>query len=632
MLGNVAMARGFLEAGVQFAAAYPGTPSSEIVEALAYASRRLGVPYVEWSVNEKVALEAACGAAIAGARAVVAMKHVGLNVASDPFFSISYTGVEGALVVVSADDPWMWSSQNEQDNRWYGLHAYTLTVEPTGSQDALEAAKLALEYSSKLKKPVLLRSTTRISHTRAPQRLGRLDLEKLKPSGRFHHNPSRWTLIPQYARRHKLRLIEYWEELQEKIHEFPLNRVEGVRGSGLAVVGVGLGYRYAKEAVEKLGLKDQTLIVKLSTSVPLPRRLAEDALEEGLVLVVEEGDPVVEVQLKAYALEVGSKAVILGKRDGLLPLHGELRMETVMAALAEIAGLERGGPRGGESLGLELPSRPPVMCSGCPYRPVFYSLKRVVNRLQVKPVYAGDIGCYSLGILPPFQVQDIILEMGGSIGSANGLAHVLDVAREPVVAIIGDSTFYHSGITPLLNAVYNGAPLLAIVLDNHTTAMTGHQPHPGTGSRADGRSAPRIDPEQIARGLGVEVYSVDAFDVKGLDEALANALSKVLKEKKPVVVVARGACILVALSEARRKRLRIPPYRVVEDRCKGCGICYNVFACPAIARRKDGKAEIDPALCTGCSVCAQVCPFNAIAPAGEPDPEWHKIMRTARPR
>ncbi|HIP85242.1 MAG TPA: indolepyruvate ferredoxin oxidoreductase subunit alpha [Pyrodictium sp.] len=632
MLGNVAIARGFLEAGVQFVAAYPGTPSSEIVEALAYASRKLGVPYVEWSVNEKVALEAACGAAIAGARAVVAMKHVGLNVAADPFFSISYMGVEGALVVVSADDPWMWSSQNEQDNRWYGLHAYVLTIEPTGPQDALEAAKLALEYSSKLKKPVLLRSTTRISHTRAPQRLGKIDLEKLKPNGKFQHDPSRWTLIPQYARRHKLRLVEYWEELQESIHDFPLNGIEGVRGSGLAIVGVGIGYRYAREAVKKLGLEDQALIVRVSTSVPLPRKLAEDALEEGLVLVVEEGDPVVETQLKAYALEVGSKALIFGKRDGLLPLHGELRVEVVAAALAKIAGLEYEGARGGEDLGLELPPRPPVMCPGCPYRPVFYSLKRAANKLQVKPVYAGDIGCYSLGILPPFQVQDIILEMGGSIGSANGLAHVLDVSREPVIAIIGDSTFYHSGITPLLNAVYNGAPLLAIVLDNHTTAMTGHQPHPGTGNRADGRAAPCVDPEQIARGLGVEVYSVDAFDVKGVEETFANALSKVLKEKKPIVVVARGACILVALSEARRKGLQITPYMVVEDRCVGCGVCYKVFACPAISGRRDGKAKIDPALCTGCGVCVQVCPFNAIIPARQPNPEWHKIMRTAKPR
>jgi len=637
MLGNVASARGFLEAGVQFVAAYPGTPSTEIVEALAYASRRLGGrPYVEWSTNEKVALEAALGAAMAGARSVAAMKHVGLNVAADPFFSSAYLGVEGALVVVSADDPWMWSSQNEQDNRWYGLHAYVPVVEPLGAQEAREAARLALDYSAKYRRPFLYRTTTRIAHTRVPVSPGPLPPpERLSPRGGFSKNPARWTLIPQYARMHRLELLEDWERLSEELAGFPLNRVEG--GGDLAVVAAGLGYRYAREALRLLGAEDEATLYAVSSTVPFPRPLAEKILSHSQVLVVEEGDPVVEVQLKTLAHELGSRAAVAGKRGprSLLPRYGELGLDRVVAAVARMLGREppprpAGEPGGGDGL----PPRPPVLCPGCPYRSFFYALRRAVNRLRLRPVYSGDIGCYSLGILPPFEMQDTIIDMGASIGAGSGLAHVLgDDPRRVVVAIIGDSTFYHSGLPGLANAVYNRAPLLVVVLDNHTTAMTGHQPHPGVGVDAEGREAPRVGIEEAARGLGVEkVLVADAFTVRDSEEKLVEALRYVTENRRPALVVARGACILVALQEARRAGIRPPVYEVDPEKCTGCGVCYRAFNCPAIMKAEDGKAVIDPALCTGCGECAQICPFGAFRPAEEPPREWHVLMRTARPR
>jgi indolepyruvate ferredoxin oxidoreductase alpha subunit len=634
MLGNVAIARGFLEAGLQFASAYPGTPSTEIVEALSTAARVLGgKPYVEWSTNEKVAVEAALGAAIAGARAVAAMKHVGLNVAADPFFSSAYLGVSGALVIVSADDPWMWSSQNEQDNRWYGLHAYVPVIEPTGAQDAKEAARLALSYSEKYKRPFILRTTTRIAHTRVPVDTGEIPLEKLEPRGEFIKDPSKWTLVPQYARRKRLELLDFWDKVSEDLADFPLNNAEG--SGDIAVVGVGIGYRYAKEAISMLNAQDKVTLFKISTSVPLPRPLAEKMSSYDTILVIEEGDPVVEMQLKTVLQELGSGARVYGKHGKpLLPRYGELGLEKVISALSTVLGIEPPAwvKEPPQPSGEKLPPRPPVLCPGCPYRGFFYALRRAVNKLRLKPVYSGDIGCYSLGVNPPFYVQDTIIEMGGSIGAGNGFSHVLRGDRDIVVAIIGDSTFFHSGVPPLINAVYNRAPLLVIVLDNHTTAMTGHQPHPGTGVLAIGEQVEPMSIESVARGVGVEkVLVADPFDIKDSETKLIEALRYVKENKKPAVLVAKGACILVALRAAAKNGIRPVPYRVNPEKCTGCGICYTAFNCPAIYRRPDGKAEIDPALCTGCGVCAEICPFKAFEPVEEPNPEWFKIMRTARP-
>ncbi len=631
MLGNVAIARAALEYGIGFASAYPGTPSTEIVEALAYASRRLGAPYVEWSVNEKVAFEAAYGAAASGVPALTAMKHVGLNVAADPFFSSSYTGVEAPLVVVSADDPWMWSSQNEQDNRWYGLHAYVPVVEPAGAQEAREAALEAFRLSERFKHPVLLRTTTRVSHTRVPVRVGEIDVARLRRRGRFVKDVRRWTLVPVHARERRRLLVEKWQRIEEELNKFPLNAVEGDRGARLAVVAVGLGYRYVREAVEELGV--EAVIVKLSASVPLPRRLVADALSSAdRVLVVEEGDPVVETLVKALVAEEGLRVRVEGKTTGLLPRYGELTPDSVARALAAVAGVEppRREPAG--RVELEIPPRPPVLCPGCPYRGAFLALRRAVSRAGVpEPVYSGDIGCYSLGLLPPFHVQDTVVEMGGSIGMANGMAHVVE--GQTVVSLIGDSTFFHAGLPSLLNAVYNNAPQLVIVLDNHTTAMTGHQPHPGVGVTAMGVEYRRVEPEEAARGLGVDYVDVaDAYDLRDVEDKVVRALRYVVERRRPAVLVVKGACMLVAQAAARRASARPPRYRVDRGRCRACGACYRALACPAIRRDEaTGKAVVDQLLCTGCGVCAQVCPYGAIRPESEPDERWWTILRTARP-
>jgi len=626
MLGNTAIARGLLEAGLQFASAYPGTPSTEITEALAYASSKLGVPYVEWSVNEKVALEASLGAAISGLRASVSMKHVGLNVAADPFFSSAYLGVEGALVVISADDPWMWSSQNEQDNRIYGLHAYVPVVEPRGVQEAKEAAKEALKWSEKTKKPFLLRITTRIAHSRAPVTLGKMDVGELRGKPRFEKDPRRWTLIPEYARRHRIELLETWESLKEELSNFPLNTVEG--NGNVAVLASGIGYVYAKEAIEDLNV-DVTLI-GLSTPVPLPKRIVERALEHDKVLVVEEGEPVVESQLRQEAELRNARTKILGKLDGTMRLPGELDLGEVRAAVGKLVG--KSVPRGRRAEAPAVPPRPPVLCPGCPYRSYFYALKRAVNKLRVKPIYSGDIGCYSLGISPPFEVQDVIIDMGASIGAGGGMAQAFrDDPRTVVIAIIGDSTFFHSGITSLANVVYNGAPVLTVILDNYTTAMTGHQPHPGVGISASGRPAKEIKLEDVVKGLGVEEIEVaDAFLIKDSEEKTLKALKYVIEKRKPAVVIAKGACALVALAQARRRGVKVPRFYVVEDKCTACGICYTAFNCPAILKKENGKAWIDPSLCVGCKQCEQVCPFGAFR-ITEEVPEWDELLRTAKP-
>ncbi len=630
MLGNVAIARGALEYGLQFASAYPGTPSTEIVEALAYAASRLGAPYVEWSTNEKVALEAALGAALAGARSLAAMKHVGVNVAADPLFSSAYTGVRAGFVVVSADDPGMLSSQNEQDNRWYGVHAYVPVIEPAGAQEALVAVKEAFRLSEEFNHPVMLRTTTRVGHTRVPVETGVINVDRLRPRGWFEKKPERTALVPANARRLREELVDKWERIARSLEEHPLNEAMGPEDSSVLVVGVGLGYRYAVEALRVLGALDRVRVLKLSASIPLPKGLlVEEASSREKVFFVEEGDPVVETLAKSAFFDEDVRVRVAGKSNGYVARTGELMLEKVLPGLARFLGVEWDPPEAMEP-GLEPVPRPPVLCPGCPYRSVFYALRRALGKARVRPVYNGDIGCYSLGILPPFQMQDTIVEMGGSIGLANGMSHVLE--EQFPVAIIGDSTFFHSGMPGLANAVYNKAPMLIVVLDNRTTAMTGHQPHPGVGVTATGEETLELDPTRVARAMGIEYTAVtDAFDVKGQERVFYDAIEYVKRERKPALVVARGACILVAMANARRMGVRYPVYRVVEEKCTACGLCYRAFNCPAISARDDGKAVIDPLLCTGCGECAQICPFDAFEPVEEPSEEWLRIMRTAKP-
>ncbi len=631
VLGNVAIARGALEYGIGFASAYPGTPSSEIVEALAYAARKLKVPYVEWSINEKVALEAALGASLSGVPSLVAMKHVGVNVAADPLFSSAYMGVEAPFVIVSADDPGMHSSQNEQDNRWYGVHAYIPVVEPAGAQEAKTAVIEAFRLSEKFKTPVILRSTTRIGHTRVPIDMGDIDLEKLKQKGYFKKNIQRYTLVPDHARKLRIKLLEKWEEISNFLSKHPLNRAEGPSDSNILIVGVGLGYRYAKEAVAMLGLTGKVRLLKISTPIPLPRDLIRREAEgREKIFFIEEGEPVVETLSKALFFEYNIHAKVAGKDNGYITKAGELMLDKILPGLARFLGVKYKEPEIARTT-MQPPPRPPVLCPGCPYRAVFYALRRAVGKARVKPIYNGDIGCYSLGVLPPFEMQDTIIEMGGSVGLANGLAHVAE--DQIPIAIIGDSTFFHAGMPGLANAVYNKAPMLVVVLDNRTTAMTGHQPHPGVGVTAMGEETRELDPRKVAEAYGIEYVALtNAFDIKGQEKVFFEALEYIKKEGKPALVVARGSCILLAIANARRQGVSYTIYTVDEDKCIACGLCYRAFNCPAIVPKPDGKVYIDPLLCTGCGECAQICPVDAFKPVKEPAPEWLKIMLTAKPR
>ncbi len=626
MLGNVAIARGALEAGVAYASGYPGTPSSEILEALSEASKKLGGPHVEWSINEKVALESAYGASLSGVPAMATMKHVGVNVAADPLFSLAYTGTPSAMVVVSADDPGMWSSQNEQDNRWYGVHAYIPVVEPSGVQSAREAVIEAFNISRRHGHPIILRTTTRTSHTRGIVEVGQINVEAVRGKGKFRRKIERYTLVPSHARRLRIELLDRWERIEEELSRSSLNSVEG--DGELLILGVGLGYRYAREAARLLGVEAR--IAKLQTPVPLPRTFIHKALE-GIdrVLVLEEGDPVVEQMLKAFLHDEGVRVEVHGREDGYIQRWGELGLDNVVEALSKLTGVEAGLPKP-PRVEASLPPRPPALCPGCPYRGVYPGLRRAVRSSRVEVVYSGDIGCYSLGVLPPFRVQDTIVEMGGSIGLANGMARVAE--GQVPIAVIGDSTFFHSGITGLINAVHNRNPMLVIILDNRTTAMTGHQPHPGVPVDARGGEAPQVDIEALVRAIGVEhVETVDAFTIRGVERAVRRAMDYVRREGKPAVLIARGSCILVALSQARRLGVGYPVYRVNPDKCMACTVCYTAFNCPAIFSLEDGKAKINPVLCTGCGVCVEVCPFNAFEPVEEPSEEWILLMRTATP-
>lgn len=599
LLGNEAIARGALEAGVGFASAYPGTPSSEIIEELMKVAAKLGI-YVEWSVNEKVAFEAAYAAAICGVRSLVAMKHVGLNVASDPLMTSAYLGTKAGFIIVSADDPNMYSSQNEQDNRWYGLHAYIPVFEPSNVQEAKDMTKIIFDFSEKFEHPVILRSVTRLSHASGVVIYGKL--RKPNNKGVFVRNPSRWVAIPEYSRELKKLLVRKWDRIVDELSSFNLNKSWNER-SEIAVVASGIGFSYAIEALEILKAREKVALVKLASSVPIPRKWILNKVSNARkILVVEEGDGVVEFQLKNILQDEKVEARVYGKN--LLPRYGELQLSIVVKALAKILNKEAHIVHG--NLVPQVPRRNPTLCPGCPYRPLYYALKIAIRKSKVKVVYSGDIGCYTLGVYEPFKVHDIVLDMGSSIGLANGFAHVLE---EKVIAIIGDSTFYHAGIPALINAVCNRAPILTIILDNETTAMTGFQPHPGSDKPMSSKHAyPRKVPlENVVKGIGVDyVYIVDPYDVGETVRIIEEALKIISKRKEPVVIIARRPCILYKPIAARTKPA------VLDVKCNRCGICYNMFACPAITKLPSSKARIREDLCVGCNVCVDICPLNAI--------------------
>ncbi|MFP4316816.1 MAG: indolepyruvate ferredoxin oxidoreductase subunit alpha [Desulfovibrionales bacterium] len=599
MLGNEAIARGALEAGVAFAAAYPGTPSSEIALQFFQISRTSDL-YFEYSANEKVALEVAAGAAMCGLKTMVTMKHVGLNVASDALMTLAYTGVVGPMVVLVADDPFMFSSQNEQDSRYYGKLSGLPILEPSTVAEAKEMTAYAFELSEELKLPVILRTTTRINHSS-----GLVTLGPLRPRitrGEFVKNPSEYVCIPSVSRRLHPKLLEKNARAASIADESPWNRIEGQGTWGIVCSGVSYGY--VRDAVEELGQADRFRILRVGFSHPFPEALTLrflDGCEK--VLVAEEGEPFLEESVRNCAQRAGLVLPVLGKGEGLFSRLYEFDPTIVKTVIASCFGLDFSPavPIAVHDLP-EVPTRPPNLCPGCPHRATFLAVREVFGD---EAIYPTDIGCYTLGLLPPLRMGDFLIAMGAGVGTAGGFARA---TGRKVVAFIGDSTFFHSGLSPLASAVYNNHDFLLVVLDNGTTGMTGHQPHPGVDLAHLELARTPVSIESAVRGLGVEnVNTVNPFKYRKTVEALreldqCNGVS---------VLIAKAPCPLHArtLPDHRKRR----PFRVDIAKCRGHRECVSKVACPAFLV-SDGNVEIDASRCTGCALCAQICPENAILP------------------
>ncbi len=591
--GNEAIALGAFEAGVKVASGYPGTPSTEILENLCTYE---GV-YAEWAPNEKVALEVALGASFAGARALATMKHVGLNVAADPLFTAAYTGVKGGLVIITADDPEMHSSQNEQDNRNYAYAAKVPMLEPADASEAKEFIKIAYRLSEEFDTPVLLRTTTRVSHVKGlvtagiPERSSAtLSIEKM---------PEKFVMLPAHARKRRIELEKRMTRLKEYAESFPENRIEwGDRKRGF--ISAGVSYLYVKEAFPDAS------VLKLGMAYPFPDAMIRDfASQVDELIIVEELDPFIETHVKAMGIPCKGK--------DLIPAIGELNSFVIRKSITGETPRPLFDP-------VPIPMRPPNLCAGCPHRGIFHAISKL------KIFVAGDIGCYTLAALKPLSSMDSCICMGASIGTAFGMEKAL--GRESlgkIVAVIGDSTFMHSGITGLIDVVYNRGFSTVIILDNRTTGMTGHQPNPSTGITLSGETSSCIDIEALCRAIGVQhVVTIDPHKHEGAMKILRQELER----PEPSVIIAKAPCAL--LPEIRKKRDKTL-YTVIEKNCTGCRTCLRI-GCPAIEwvpitpaeakqrgykESQKGHSYINPVVCIGCGQCAPLCKFKAIAVAGE---------------
>ena len=583
LLGNEAIAHACRESGVDFVTGYPGTPSSEVIDTLRSLKDRSF--YIEWSVNEKVALENALAAAWCGVRALCTMKHVGLNVAADPLMTSAYTGVTGGLVIMSADDPFAHSSQNEQDSRIYAHFARLPCFDPAGVQEAHDMIPAAFELSEEFGLPVIFRPTTRICHSKGD--VGLNDPVAGNRKGEFHKDPRQYVVIPAHTRILHRKLNEKQPAIRKRLVEKGYNRYEN-RGK-IAVIASGIGVSYVQEL-----LPSGISFVKIGAYPIDEEWLGEFIRKHEKVLVIEELAPVVE----EVARQVAGCVPILGKKNGYVPFEGELSPTTVASIMVK-AGFVLKNPLPEVTPISDLPPRPPILCAGCLHRSAFYAIKKVFR----EAIYPSDIGCYTLGL--QLGVVDTTICMGASITVASGIAH----SGEPrdVVCTIGDSTFLHTGIQGLINAVYNGANLTVVILDNRITAMTGHQPNPNTGFTARGVETPAVSLDAICRACGVSfVESVDPYDVTGM----VNVLQEARKRKGVKVIIARQMCVI----SARRAGVRRGIYIIDPEKCTGCGTCVR-YGCPAI-EFLDEKALINE-LCNGCAVCAHLCPAGAIMHEGK---------------
>jgi indolepyruvate ferredoxin oxidoreductase alpha subunit len=619
LMGNEAIARGALEAGVGFASAYPGTPSSEIVGSLAEAAKEAGI-YAEWSVNEKVALETAAAAAFAGVRAIVAMKQNGINVASDFLMTLNLTGTNAGLVVVISDDPSAHSSTNEQDTRPIAKWADLPLLEPATFQEAKDMTRWAFELSEELKTVCLVRGVTRVSHARGDVRLGEPappgQAERFAPT-----SPIQFATLP-VPLKHSL-LHQKLAKAKELFESSRFNWYSGPEKPDLLMVTSGSGWFYSLEAVKALGREDSVGILKVGTTWPLPEKLVlERLVQTEKVLVVEEVDAFLENNLKELVggnLSAVGPLTFYGKGSGHVPACGELNPDLVLQALASVLGIEKPArpseyvEKAQALTGLVTHARIVGFCAGCPHRATFWSVKNALKMDARGGFVTGDIGCYTMAIGPAgyFQLKTV-QAMGSGTGLASGFGKLGAMGfKQPVLAVCGDSTFFHAAIPALINGVYNRSNFTMLILDNSATAMTGFQPHPGTGSNAMGEPTAAVDIEAVCRALGVRVEVTDPFDLKGTTEKLLDLMAD---EGSVRVLIARRKCALVrARQEKAAYRMRVDSERCLGESC-GCNrLCTRVFQCPGLAwDSAAGVAKIDEVVCSGCGVCADICPASAI--------------------
>ncbi|MBR5913598.1 MAG: indolepyruvate ferredoxin oxidoreductase subunit alpha [Selenomonadaceae bacterium] len=587
MLGNKALARGLYEAGVCFVSSYPGTPSTEITE----ESAKFDEIYCEWAPNEKVAMESAFGASLAGKRAFCAQKHVGLNVAADPLFTMSYTGVNAGLVIVVADDAGMHSSQNEQDSRHYAIAAKVPMLEPSDSAEALNFAKIAYEISEKFDTPVIIKMCTRVAHSQSVVEIG----ERVVPTKNYEKNIAKYVMMPGNAKKRHPIVEERTKNLKIYAETTPLNKIE-IFSDEIGIITSSTSYQYVKEV-----FGENASVLKLGMVNPLPDDLIKNfASKVKKLYVVEELDEIIENHVKSLGIAVeGSKILpridefsqnIIRNAFENLVVSGQLSVNSEISN-----SLKKSLIPDHFSLNTEVPNRPPVMCAGCPHRGLFYTLKK--NKCTV----LGDIGCYTLGAVPPLSTIEMTLCMGASIGATHGFNKILGKNSEnKTVAVIGDSTFMHSGMTGLANVAYNQSNSTIIILDNSITGMTGHQQNPTTGFNIKGDPAGKINLEELCRAMGINrVKVVDPYNLKQCDEVLKEEL----KISEPSVIISRRPCALLKYVKHN------PPLKVNPDKCIGCKSCMKI-GCPAISI-KNGKAVVDSTQCVGCNVCSQLCPKKA---------------------
>lgn len=570
MLGNEAIARGAYEAGVKVSSAYPGTPSTEISEYLAEYKDDV---YVEWAPNEKVALEVAIGSSISGVRSLSSMKHVGLNVAADPLFTASYIGVAGGLVIAVADDPGLYSSQNEQDTRSVAIAAKVPLLEPSDSQEAKDFTVMAYEISEKYDTPVILRTTTRLSHSQGIVELkGRKDRKIIE----YTTNPAKNVMVPANAKNRHPIVEENLQKLSQDSSDYDdLNKVE-MNDRYIGVITSGIPYQYTKEALPEAS------ILKLGMINPLPRKLIEEfAREVDRLIIIEELDPVIETQVRSWGIECEGKVLF----SLCYEYSANMIKEAITGEEPEIRDIE------------EVPVRPPILCPGCPHRAVF----SVLNKLGIKG--AGDIGCYTLGAAQPLGVIDTTICMGASISSLHGMEKARGKEyTEDWIAIIGDSTFFHTGLNSLINMVYNDSRSTVLILDNSTTAMTGHQNNPSTGVTLEGEISNAIDITKLCQSIGIKnVVEISSFDTVDLE----NIFKEELKRDELSVIIAKSPCALLEGVAIKNQ------YYVDSDACKRCGLCLKP-GCPAITGDDEGLTSIDDTMCNGCGLCYGRCPFDAI--------------------